>query len=99
MGLIVGNYEAKVGGFSPGGATLHNMMTPHGPDASCFEAASKEPLKPTRVAEGTMAFMFETSLSLAVTRWGQDTCEVLDREYYKCWQKLKENFDKSVKQN
>ena len=41
------------GGFLPGGATLHSMMTPHGPDAACFEKASSEDLKPVRVAEGT----------------------------------------------
>ena len=28
-------------------------MTPHGPDADCFEKASSEDLKPVRVAEGT----------------------------------------------
>lgn len=53
MGLILGQYEAKRGGFVPGGATLHSIMTPHGPDFKCFEDASSEALKPTRVAEGT----------------------------------------------
>ena len=52
MGLIVGHYEAKAEGFRPGGATLHSMMTPHGPDAKCFEGASNAQLKPERVAEG-----------------------------------------------
>lgn len=54
MGLICGNYEAKEEGFLPGGASLHSMMTPHGPDLQCFEAASNAHLKPTRVADGTM---------------------------------------------
>jgi homogentisate 1,2-dioxygenase len=53
MGLIYGNYEAKKEGFLPGGATLHSMMTPHGPDTQCFEGASNETLCPTRVADGT----------------------------------------------
>jgi homogentisate 1,2-dioxygenase len=53
MGLIHGNYEAKEEGFLPGGATLHSMMTPHGPDAQCFERASNDILGPTRVADGT----------------------------------------------
>ncbi|KAK4337351.1 hypothetical protein RND71_043621 [Anisodus tanguticus] len=48
MGLIHGNYEAKTTGFNPGGATLHNMMTPHGPDSDCFEKASTEELKPCK---------------------------------------------------
>lgn len=55
MGLIVGSYEAKEGGFRPGGGSLHSMMTPHGPDASCFEKASTDELAPCRVADGTMA--------------------------------------------
>lgn len=54
MGLITGNYEAKAEGFLPGGATLHSMMTPHGPDYDCYQSGSKSELKPTRVADGTM---------------------------------------------
>jgi homogentisate 1,2-dioxygenase len=53
MGLIKGNYEAKEDGFAPGGASLHSMMTPHGPDYKCFEGASNGELKPVRVADGT----------------------------------------------
>ncbi|MGD8709119.1 MAG: homogentisate 1,2-dioxygenase, partial [Ectothiorhodospiraceae bacterium] len=46
MGLIHGVYDAKAEGFEPGGASLHNCMTPHGPDAETFEAASTAELKP-----------------------------------------------------
>ena len=53
MGLILGNYEAKEEGFAPGGATLHSMMTPHGPDKDCFEAWSNKKLEAIRVADGT----------------------------------------------
>ena len=53
MGLILGRYEAKEEGFAPGGATLHSMMTPHGPDANCFEDWSNKELGPIKVAEGT----------------------------------------------
>ena len=49
MGLIHGAYDAKAEGFVPGGASLHNCMTGHGPDAETFEKAvaadtSKPPL-------------------------------------------------------
>ena len=37
----------------PGGASLHSMMTPHGPDAECFNAASTTELKPAKIAVGT----------------------------------------------
>ena len=53
MGLILGSYEAKEGGFLPGGASLHSMMTPHGPDVQCFESASKAELVPQKIAVGT----------------------------------------------
>ena len=53
MGLILGKYEAKEEGFAPGGATLHSMMTPHGPDSNCFEDWSNKDLTPMKVAEGT----------------------------------------------
>ncbi|XP_052808795.1 homogentisate 1,2-dioxygenase-like isoform X2 [Mya arenaria] len=90
MGLILGKYEAKESGFMPGGCTLHSMMTPHGPDAECFEKASKEPLAPVRVADGTQAFMFESSLSFRVTDWANKT--KVDENYYTCWQPLKKHF-------
>ena len=50
MGLIRGVYDAKAEGFVPGGASLHNTFTSHGPDAetpagvSAF--ASRRVLKP-----------------------------------------------------
>ncbi|ELK18074.1 Homogentisate 1,2-dioxygenase [Pteropus alecto] len=92
MGLIEGHYEAKQSGFLPGGGSLHSAMTPHGPDADCFEKASKAKLAPERTADGTMAFMFESSLSMAVTKWGLKTSNCLDENYYKCWMPLKSHF-------
>lgn len=53
MGLILGRYEAKEGGFYPGGASLHSSMTPHGPDHKCFEGASNADLKTEKIATGT----------------------------------------------
>ena len=41
MGLIKGQYDAKEEGFVPGGASLHNMMLPHGPDADAFRQGLK----------------------------------------------------------
>lgn len=54
MGLIAGAYEAKGEGFRPGGASLHNMMTAHGPDSECVEKASTDNLHPVRVGDNTM---------------------------------------------
>ncbi|CAB0032205.1 unnamed protein product, partial [Trichogramma brassicae] len=99
MGLIRGSYEAKDReGFQPGGASLHSMMTPHGPDAACYEAASSQAeLRPERVADGTQAFMFETYYGLAVTEWALRGCDKLDPKYQDCWRGLKKNFNTTEK--
>ncbi|CAD6199582.1 unnamed protein product [Caenorhabditis auriculariae] len=90
MGLITGVYEAKEGGFKPGGGSLHPMMTPHGPDFACFEKCSQESLQPVRVAENTMSFMFESSLNMVITPWAIH--EHVDTGYYKDWLSLKKHF-------
>ncbi|KAK6727911.1 hypothetical protein RB195_005524 [Necator americanus] len=95
MGLIVGCYEAKEGGFRAGGGSLHSMMTPHGPDVTCFEKASKDELKPQRVAEGTMSFMFESSLNMVITEKAKH--ENVDKDYYKDWQQLKKHFKLGIR--
>jgi len=98
LGLIVGSYEAKGNGFLPGGASLHSTMTPHGPDADCFEKAIVDNyLKPQKIAEGTMAFMFESCLSLGLTKWGLTQCQKVDDDYWQCWQPLQKHFNPNWK--
>eukprot|EP00158_Paraphelidium_tribonemae_P006635 Partr_v1_DN27913_c0_g1_i2_m11930 putative Homogentisate 1,2-dioxygenase len=95
MGLIKGEYEAKKGaGFAPGGASLHSIMTPHGPDAQTFEAGSNAELIPCRVADGTQAFMFESCLMLTVSEWALSTSEKLQNDYCReSWGGLKKRFN------
>ncbi|HEX6217990.1 MAG TPA: homogentisate 1,2-dioxygenase [Sphingomicrobium sp.] len=59
MGLIHGAYDAKADGFAPGGLSLHNLMSGHGPDVDSWKKASEAELKPAKI-DGTMAFMVET---------------------------------------
>ena len=49
MGLVRGAYDAKAEGFLPGGASLHNTFTSHGPDAETFARASRADLAPQKV--------------------------------------------------
>ena len=97
MGLIKGRYEAKEEGFQPGGGSLHSMMTPHGPDARCFEGASNAELGPERIADGTQSFMFETYYGLAVTDWAANQCAKIDKDYHQCWKGLRKHFDPTAK--
>ncbi|CAI6101144.1 unnamed protein product [Clonostachys chloroleuca] len=94
MGLICGQYDAKAGGgFQPAGASLHNVMSAHGPDADTFEKASNARLSPQKVGEGSMAFMFESCLMLGVTEWGLKTCEKVQDGYNEhSWTGLKPHF-------
>ena len=92
MGLVYGVYDAKTGGgFTPGGASLHNTMLPHGPDLSAFEAASHSDLKPHRL-EGTLAFMFETRFAQRVTKFAAETAS-LQATYGDYGHALKRYFD------
>src|SRR5256885_4293297 len=59
MGLVRGTYDAKAGGFLPGGASIHNCMSPHGPDLATFDKASAAELKPRKI-EYKLAFMWES---------------------------------------
>jgi homogentisate 1,2-dioxygenase len=91
MGLITGSYDAKAEGFTPGGASLHNCMSGHGPDAATFErASSADTSRPQHVAD-TMAFMFETRTVIRPTRFALESPH-LQRNYAQCWQGLRSHF-------
>ena len=90
MGLVFGAYDAKAEGFVPGGASLHNCMAGHGPDAETFERATHAELKPHYLGN-TLAFMFETQLVVHPTAFAMQT-RILQHEYFECWQGLKKHF-------
>jgi len=92
MGLIHGAYDAKAEGFMPGGASLHNCMSGHGPDADTFaKASAADTTRPDQITD-TMAFMFETPAVIQPTRFALETAQ-LQPEYFRCWQGLKKQFD------
>ncbi|MBO9537435.1 homogentisate 1,2-dioxygenase [Herbaspirillum sp.] len=92
MGLVTGEYDAKAGGFVPGGASLHNCMSGHGPDAATFEKASRaDTSKPNKV-DSTMAFMFETRNIIRPTRYALES-PTLQRDYQNCWLGIQKNFN------
>ncbi|MBC8124719.1 MAG: homogentisate 1,2-dioxygenase [Candidatus Kapabacteria bacterium] len=93
MGLITGIYDAKEGGgFSPGGSSLHNCMSGHGPDAETYKRATQADLQPVRL-EDTMAFMFETRFVARPTAFAMSAAE-LQQDYWECWQGLVPEFKK-----
>ncbi|MEU7228343.1 homogentisate 1,2-dioxygenase [Streptomyces chrestomyceticus] len=90
MGLIEGAYDAKAEGFVPGGGSLHNMMSAHGPDRETFDRASAAELKPQKIDDG-LAFMFETRWPVTLT--GQAAgADHLQSGYDGVWQGLERHF-------
>jgi homogentisate 1,2-dioxygenase len=83
MGLVRGAYDAKAEGFTPGGASLHNRMSAHGPDAASYRQAVAAELRPHKI-EGTLAFMFETRWPVQLTPWAAGT-DLLQTDYDACW--------------
>ena len=91
MGLVHGAYDAKAEGFVPGGASLHNCMSGHGPDGDTFEKASRADTSKPHKVDDTMAFIFETRTLIKPTRYALESAQLQSR-YYECWQNLKKNF-------
>jgi len=92
MGLIEGAYDAKSEGFLPGGASLHNCMSAHGPDAATFETASRADTRTPQQIADTMAFMFETRCVIHPTRYALESPQ-RQHDYLQCWQGLQRHFD------
>ncbi len=90
MGLVHGQYDAKPEGFKPGGASLHNCMVPHGPDADAFSKASHADLTPHKL-DDTLAFMFESRYRFVPTRFAMQG-GALDPAYAQCWADLQDQF-------
>jgi homogentisate 1,2-dioxygenase len=90
MGLVHGTYDAKAEGFSPGGISLHNSMTGHGPDTGTYDKASSAELKPHKI-DATLAFMFESRWTYAPTKFALD-CPERQRDYTDCWKDFRKNF-------
>ncbi len=91
MGLVQGAYDAKAEGFVPGGSSLHNMMSAHGPDRETFERASAAQLEPQKIDDG-LAFMFETRWPVVPTAQALAAGH-LQSGYDTVWQGLERHFD------
>jgi homogentisate 1,2-dioxygenase len=87
MGLVRGVYDAKAEGFLPGGVSLHNCMSAHGPDRATYEKASAAQLKPQKI-DDTLAFMWESRYVFRPTKFAMSARE-LQKDYDKVWSGFK----------
>lgn len=94
MGLIEGAYDAKAEGFMPGGASLHNCMSAHGPDNATAEKATAAQLQPHKI-DNTMAFMFETGKVLRPSLHALRSPH-LQTDYDACWTGMAKTFKRPL---
>ena len=90
MGLVHGAYDAKAAGFVPGGISIHNCMSAHGPDLTTFERASNAELKPHKL-DGGLAFMWESRHVFQPTRFAMGARE-LQKDYDAVWTGFKKLY-------
>lgn len=84
MGLIHGSYDAKAEGFLPGGVSIHNAMSAHGPDLKSTSKAMEDSLSPMQFDDG-LAFMFESCDLWQVEKdYYNSPCR--QASYTQCWQ-------------
>jgi homogentisate 1,2-dioxygenase len=93
MGLIHGVYDAKSAGFVPGGSSLHNCMSGHGPDAATFDKASTADTSQPALVKDTMAFMFESRYVFEPARSALLGTPPLQVDYMAHWLGLQSHFD------
>ena len=87
MGLVHGVYDAKAEGFLPGGISLHNCMSAHGPDRATYDKASAAELKPHKI-DGSLAFMWESRYVFRPTKAALAAKE-LQKDYDRVWDGFK----------
>jgi homogentisate 1,2-dioxygenase len=90
MGLVHGVYDAKAEGFLPGGVSLHNCLSAHGPDLATFQKASEAPLKPQKI-ENSLAFMWESRYVFRPTKFALSARE-LQKDYDQAWDGFKKLY-------
>jgi homogentisate 1,2-dioxygenase len=90
MGLVTGEYDAKAEGFLPGGGSLHNCFSSHGPDAETYRRASAQELQPQKI-DDSLAFMFETRWPVVPTAFAL-AADHRQSGYDKVWADLPRDF-------
>lgn len=68
MGLLYGTYGGSAHSLEPGGLSYEASYMPHGETYETWVSATTRELKPERVCEGTVAFMFHITVPLLLTK-------------------------------
>ncbi|KIW04855.1 homogentisate 1,2-dioxygenase [Verruconis gallopava] len=75
MGLVYGKYGGSSHVLEPGGLSYEAPYMPHGETYETWKDATTKDLVPTRICEGTLAFMFHISVPLLLTEFAMTSPE------------------------
>ncbi|KIY48782.1 putative homogentisate 1,2-dioxygenase [Fistulina hepatica ATCC 64428] len=92
MGLLYGTYGGSSHVLEPGGLSYEASFMPHGETYETWKEATTVELKPTRVCENTIAFMFHISMKLGITDYALHRSGVLHASPADQWDNLKGHF-------
>jgi homogentisate 1,2-dioxygenase len=92
MGLIYGQYGGSSHVLEPGGMSYEASYMPHGESYRTWKDATTRELKPERVAEGTMAWMWHISVPVLLTEWALSGSGCLHVSDPKQWDDVRGHF-------
>jgi homogentisate 1,2-dioxygenase len=75
----------------PGGGSLHNCMSGHGPDAATFEKASR--IDTSTRTRSTTPWPSCSRPATSFARPARPTAPTLQRDYQDCWLGIEKNFN------
>ncbi|KAL8396531.1 hypothetical protein RB594_009950 [Gaeumannomyces avenae] len=92
MGLIYGKYGGSSKDLRPGGLNVQPSYMPHGETHRAFMEATTKELRPERVGEGSLAFMFQVAAHCSVTKYGLEETGSLTEAPASLWADMEGHF-------
>ncbi|PVV03013.1 hypothetical protein BB560_002531 [Smittium megazygosporum] len=94
VGSITDTFDLDDHALRPGGASLHHVMVPHGPDSNstAAELIRKED-RVFKIPPNNFSFMFESMFQLRTTKWSMSQETMFDRNAFGHWKDIKIHFD------
>ncbi|CAI0652737.1 unnamed protein product [Colletotrichum noveboracense] len=98
VGIVYGDYKGTSRNLEAGGLSFQSSYMPHGETHEAFEKATTSELKPLRVGEGFLGFMFQISTHCATTQFALERSGVLEVPPASLWDSMQGHFFEHVQE-
>ncbi|KAI8166096.1 Homogentisate 1,2-dioxygenase [Colletotrichum sp. SAR 10_70] len=98
VGIVYGDYKGTSRNLEAGGLSFQSSYMPHGETHEAFEKATTSELKPLRVGEGFLGFMFQISTHCAITQFALERSGVLEVPPASLWDSMQGHFFEHVQE-